>query len=56
MAQRWAAFELSRVLMLVALAFMTLAETQDAIHATYSYQNIGGNYVFTFTGSGTITF
>ena len=41
MGQRWASFELSRVLMLVALAFMTLAESQDAIRPTYSYQNIG---------------
>jgi hypothetical protein len=41
MSQRWASFELSRVLMLVALAIMTLAETQDAIPAIYSYQNIG---------------
>jgi hypothetical protein len=39
MGQRWASFELPRVLMLVALACMTLAETQDAIRPTYSYRN-----------------
>lgn len=41
MGQRWASLELSRVLMLVALAIMALAEYQDAIPATYSYTNIG---------------
>ena len=41
MGQRWTSFDLSRVLMLIALLIMAVAEYQVAIQTTYSYQNIG---------------